>query len=494
MYNEYRNTLDKSSFFKKISSFEEKKSLWYKLSAAEKKGLLSRLKIDDIKSFLSNMDIVDRMNVYEFFDENKLRGYYNSLDEDGKKKMISEINDKNAKQQWKKQLLKNNLIKNYNEIDGIDKELEKISNRINKSLIEIEKMNLAAKKIGVKIIPLNRLEKKHIMEQLKKRKPSILDKVGLFKKIKDKIGIKLGVVPTIDNIKDEITKLEDSRREIIKRTDKLKSQLERDLEQIGKLNQFKSNMSANVNRLNQGLDKVLASSKYLDSIGNSINLLSNENEHDKEKGGFSKQKNIDFSKLSDEELNKMADKFNKMSPIPKYYVGVKEAINDEFAKRREAKYSQMTLEELQEEVNRLEKNNKKTFLYIKDRENYRALLLALIAKKASSIVALPVNDIEEKVNKVQNKVADLEQAGVYFENNDPIGKEFVVNGKPIDKLSDREMIILAEIINNKLRERGKSISIDQEKGVSRTLSKGNVSFGLLVGIVILLLTLLFMIF
>ena len=52
MYNEYRNTLDKSSFFKKISSFEEKKSLWYKLSAAEKKGLLSRLKVDDIKSFL----------------------------------------------------------------------------------------------------------------------------------------------------------------------------------------------------------------------------------------------------------------------------------------------------------------------------------------------------------------------------------------------------------------------------------------------------------
>ena len=113
------------------------------------------------------------------------------------------------------------------------------------------------------------------------------------------------------------------------------------------------------------------------------------------------------------------------------------------------------------------------------------------------------SDTSVIVANVQTRVQDLEQAGVYADGNAPVVGEVVLNERsvPVNTITNRELLIAVNFFENQMKQKGREAAMDRERGVARarTLTpesgnEGNVSFGLLVSIIVLLLTLLFFVF
>ena len=93
IYDKYIVAKDKASFIRNVNNFDERLYLWRKMSDSERRNIVSRLSISDIRCFIHSMNNVDRRDIYYYFDEMKLNGYYKILSDDEKKRMVSLVHE-----------------------------------------------------------------------------------------------------------------------------------------------------------------------------------------------------------------------------------------------------------------------------------------------------------------------------------------------------------------------------------------------------------------
>ena len=181
IYEEYSNSNYKADFFRKIDD-KDKKKLWNNMTMGDKKSLFSWLSIDDINKFLVSLSEVDRKKAYEYIDKNKLKGIYKSLDDDGKKEMLDNIDSRTLDLMNDKDRANENISKATENINNINDNIAKSNVNIANARVEINDIKRQLKDNKINLRKATREEKKKYRQMLKASKCSVLDKIGIIAK------------------------------------------------------------------------------------------------------------------------------------------------------------------------------------------------------------------------------------------------------------------------------------------------------------------------
>lgn len=439
IYEEYSNSNYKADFFRKIDD-KDKKELWNNMTMGDKKSLFSWLSIDDINKFLVSLSEVDRKKSYEYIDKNKLKGIYKSLDDEGKKEMLDNIDSRTLDLMNEKDKANDNISKATDNIKNANDNIVKANVNIANARVEINDIKRQLKDNKINLKKATREEKKKYKQMLKASKCSILDKVGIIARYR---------ANKLANITEEyleLSKLVNNLREdeanLNIKLDNKEKEIDHEKEKRDEYNQqIKGNNSI-----------------IRDNVYNISNI------------------NLSIKSLNANEKKLLGRKlFNKKAS--------NRVINTNRLKNKE---EAIRIDNVLED----EKSN------VKEEVVDNSIYVNNTVEKVKGEVI----DTKKTVENTVNRIDSIHDMGVEFYPPLPVCQNVNFNSnierKPINNINYEQLLVFYSVMSYYCvmqLEKQNAINNSMDQGNTRVYSKGNVSIFMLVGIIIMLLCMYFFI-
>lgn len=419
--------------FREVSD-EEKINLWNYMTDIDRKNLFSWLSIDEIKKFISSLDVEEKKHAYQFFDKNKLRGYYKKLSLEEKRELLAHLNEKSISLLVEKDRLDGEIKKSSDSITNAFSEIEKSKETIvnSKQGIKNTKAEIKINKVSLK--KASKEEKKRYKKMLKRSRPSALDKIGFISKIRsnrlvEATELYLQASKELDKYKIKDVDLKNT-------LDNLENTIVEEKQKIKDNSVLIKNETENIKKSSDKLGEVRKTIKKLDK------------EEKKKYGRMLHRKQVDARKRVAVISKQKADTLEKVDDIDVVKNDVLD--NDDKTIIVDTNYV----------------NSKNDGSYTKEN----------VENCIAQCDKLTENGVTFYPPAIYNPIIDLG-------NNQRI---------PINNISVEQLITMYAAMNYycmmQLQKQ------QQEMGMSRVKSKGLASFGLLVGIVIFLLIMMIFVF
>ncbi len=468
---------DKKELWKSFTSEEERKEFWHELSSSDKKSVFSWLSIEDIRSFLSTISVDEKKDLYELFDRNKLRGYYKSLSEEEKKQMAYLLGDQALELLTTKENLNQQIIDSRKSMVDSHENIAKASESIANNQANIANTNLEIKQNNVLLKKATKEEKKRLRKLLRAAKPSIFDKIGFISKIRSR---KLAEATDIYlAAKSEVDKYQEIDVNLKGKVDEYEKEIEKANKEIAENQENIKKQTMNIKTAAGEIKKVNVTIKKLNKA----------------------EKKILGRKLHGKQVDARNRVMVTNRTKGKDLTGARVTETREEAPR--------VVEQPRLEVSETKEDEEMVILDEKVAEHTKPKTPQNASGNgASGNNAASGNDnknnTEEQIKQTVDNMNQIVQSGVSFFPPRPVNGQTIDLGNSADKnaicsIDMKTLLIIcsaAAIAYSYMMQQQEEMKKQQEEqqGYTRTHSKGNVSLGLLVFIITLLLAIMFLFF
>lgn len=181
LIKEYRNNIDKITFFRSLSSYE-KELLYTEFDTYEKDNFINEIPSLYLKDFVTSSNNDIKKDIFSRLNENQLKSIYNNLNNDEKNSMVEILNERQLGLLDKIDEARKNITKATDAIKRSEGVINDSTISISNAQMEIETQKQELKQNKVNFKKLERERKKRLQKVLRKSKPSVLDRIGIFSK------------------------------------------------------------------------------------------------------------------------------------------------------------------------------------------------------------------------------------------------------------------------------------------------------------------------